>query len=122
MKAKKETKKRELTPGEKAWNVVSAILAVIIPPIGIPLCILNAILSHKKEKAARNEAIRSESEIVRRVSPAQEAKPVHGHTPVEYSYDTCAATRRLEQLNVLYKAGLYTKEQYLEAKAKIAKA
>jgi len=119
MKRKKETKKRELTPGEKAWNVFSAFLALIIPPIGLPLCIFNAILSYRKNKKAKDDAVRSESEIVR---PERKAKPSHSHTPVEYSYDVCVSTRRLEQLEVLYKAGLYTKPQYLEAKAKILSA
>lgn len=43
----------------------------------------------------------------------------HDHTPLEYSYDGCAAQKRLEQLETLKSAGLITKEEYDQKRQEI---
>ena len=117
MSRKKET---EQTGTGRA--VLCAILAVLIPPIGIPLAIINAIVTNKTKKTKqRQTTVQEPVERNKRYQP-ETRKTVHSHTPVEYSYDACASTKRLDQLNVLYKAGLYTKQQYLEARDKIMNA
>jgi len=46
-------------------------------------------------------------------------RPEHEHTPVAYSYDECAAKKRLEQLETLKTAGLITKEEYDQKRKEI---
>ena len=43
----------------------------------------------------------------------------HPHTPVNYSYDTCARERRLEQIKSLKDAGLLDEKEYQVRKARI---
>ena len=98
--------------------ILCAVLTVIAPPVGIVLTLGSLLSSLKKKQKSDPPRPRAE-EPVRWDRRQDCGKRSHGHTPVEYSYDSCAVDRRLEQLEVLYKAGLYTKEQYQEAKAKI---
>ena len=104
---------------ERIRLIVGAVLTVIAPPIGIFLIVWDMIDDRKKKKAKKTESLQLAPKKVSVIRwKGQEEKP-HGHTPVQYSYDSCAATHRLEQLTVLYKAGLYTKEQYREARTKL---
>ena len=43
----------------------------------------------------------------------------HPHTPVNYSYDTCATERRLEQIKALKDAGILDEKEYQERKRRI---
>ena len=43
----------------------------------------------------------------------------HPHTPVAYSYDSCAKEKRLEQIRTLKNAGLLTEAEYRERRSKI---
>ena len=43
----------------------------------------------------------------------------HPHTPVNYSYDTCAMERRLEQIKSLKDAGILDEKEYQQRKARI---
>lgn len=43
----------------------------------------------------------------------------HPHTPVNYSYDTCATERRLEQIKSLKDAGILDEKEYQERKRRI---
>lgn len=43
----------------------------------------------------------------------------HPHTPVNYSYDTCATERRLEQIKSLKDAGILDEKEYQQRKARI---
>ena len=99
-------------------TIVGTVLTVIAPPIGILLLVWD-LLDSLRKKAAGEAPTRSAREVPRRDGRQETGTKRHGHTPVQYSYDSCAATHRLEQLTVLYKAGLYTKEQYREARAKL---
>lgn len=49
-----------------------------------------------------------------------EEKEFHSHTPMSYSYDKCARDKRMEQVETLYKAGLYTEEEYRRKKREAA--
>jgi len=112
------------------------VLTFIMPPIGIIVLIFAIIkmVSAADEKSSRSaseqdwrktvgsayEGGRQIKDRVVHFMTAEDAKekPFHSHSPIEYSYDNCALEKRLEQLDSLYKAGLYTKEQYAEARAK----
>ena len=48
-------------------------------------------------------------------------KKTHGHTPISYSYDSCAAEKRLEQLKVLKSAGLLDEVEYQQRREAILK-
>ena len=43
----------------------------------------------------------------------------HPHNPVNYSYDTCATERRLEQIKALKDAGILDEKEYQERKRRI---
>ena len=98
--------------------ILYAVLTVIAPPVGI-LFLVGSLLSSLKKKGAESRSPARPQRPVQWDSRQDNGKKSHGHTPMEYSYDSCAVDRRMEQLDVLYKAGLYTKEQYRAAKAKI---
>ncbi len=50
----------------------------------------------------------------------EERKPYqHSHTPVSYSYDSCAQERRLEQIKSLKEAGLLDEAEYQQRKRDI---
>ena len=49
----------------------------------------------------------------------QKVSDRHDHTPTAYSYEVCAAQKRLEQLETLKKAGLITKEEYDQKRQEI---
>lgn len=63
----------------------------------------------KKYKAKVSEADRME-----------ERQPYrHSHTPVSYSYDSCATERRLEQIKALKEAGILDEKEYQERRNRI---
>ena len=43
----------------------------------------------------------------------------HPHNPVNYSYDSCATQRRLEQIKSLKEAGILDEKEYQQRKTKI---
>ena len=119
--------------GDTALNVMLAILTVFMPPVGILAFILKALVrGGKKKQAAKDSASdwkqstqKAAQKVVRHVTSADNREEdvaswpsKHSHTPLTYSYDACALDKRLDQLKSLYEAGLYTKEQYNEARAK----
>ena len=117
---------------DTALTVMLVILTVLMPPVGIVALVIRALVKGSSKKAKVDSASdwkRSTQDAARKVvrhmtSADNREEDVaswpskHGHTPLSYSYDACALDKRLEQLKNLYDAGLYTKEQYHEARAK----
>lgn len=123
----------EQKSSDTAINVMLAILTVFAPPVGILAFIIKALVSGGKKKKAgidsasdwKTTTQSAARRVVRHMTSADNQEEnvaswpsKHGHTPLAYSYDSCALDKRLDQLKSLYEAGLYTKEQYQEAKAK----
>lgn len=68
-------------------------------------------------KAAKEQFLRRMKEEDAAEQPYH-SKP-HSHTPVSYSYDSCAREKRLEQLKVLKDAGLLDEMEYSQRKQEI---
>lgn len=66
------------------------------------------------QKAAKKYVSRVTEESVR-----EKEYKSHPHTPVDYSYDSCAKEKRLEQIRTLKNAGLLTEEEYKERRSSI---
>ena len=117
---------------DTALTVFLVILTVLMPPVGLVALFLRALAKGSSKKAKVDSAAdwkrttqTAAQKVTRYMTSADNREEdvatwpsKHGHTPLAYSYDACALDKRLQQLKDLYEAGLYTKEQYLEAKAK----
>lgn len=109
------------------WAIL-VVLFILFPPLAIVGLIAYVAFALAKSKGKVNpESFRSAKEtFLRRIkeedvaeSPYQ-SKP-HAHTPVSYSYDTCAREKRLEQLKVLKGAGLLDEVEYQQRRQAILK-
>lgn len=114
---------------------VFAILAVteIMPNVGLfglPFlvgglffCVNGIRIAVSKNDVAHRIGYDVETDLDRSIVGLMEEPPPagegHGHTPTSYSYDTCAAQKRLEQLETLKSAGLITTEEYKEKRKEI---
>ena len=113
------------------WPIL-VVLFILFPPLGI----LGAFVWFAYQQARKNGQVndgqlKAEMESVRqkflRQLKAEDVaeKPYqgqpHGHTPLSYSYDTCAREKRLEQLKVLKGAGLLDEVEYQQRKQAILK-
>ena len=106
-----------------------------------PFAIIGAVALMVYKQAKRNGQIsggelRSELENIKRSGTAAKEKFLrrmkeedaaerpyksHPHTPVSYSYDSCAREKRLEQLKVLKSAGLLDEVEYQQRRQEILK-
>ena len=69
---------------------------------------------YSQETSQRFKARVSESDRMEEKQPYK-----HAHTPVNYSYDSCATERRLEQLKSLKDAGILDEKEYQQRKARV---
>lgn len=118
--------KNEISPAVMAL----IFLFFIFPPFAIiGVVALMAYKQAKKNGQIDDRELRSELEHIKRSGMAAkekflrrlkeedaaerpyQSKP-HPHTPVSYSYDSCARKKRLEQLKVLKDAGLLDEMEY----------
>ena len=72
------------------------------------------VRAYGKDAAARYKTHVSESNRMEEKQPYK-----HPHTPVNYSYDSCARERRLEQIKSLKDAGILDEKEYQVRKARI---
>ena len=72
------------------------------------------VRAYSKDTAQRYKQHVSESDRMEEYQPYE-----HPHTPVNYSYDTCATERRLEQIKSLKDAGILDEKEYQVRKARI---
>jgi len=126
--------------GRKRNEMSPAVLALILlfflfPPLAIIGAIFYlAYKQGKKNPSPESRTIRSELEQLKRTGTsakeqflrrmkeegaAEQPYKSHPHTPVSYSYDSCAKEKRLEQLKVLKNAGLLDDVEYSQRKQDI---
>ena len=72
------------------------------------------VRAYSKDAAVKYKSRVSESDRMEERQPYR-----HPHTPVNYSYDSCAMERRLEQIKSLKAAGILDEKEYQERKARI---
>ena len=91
--------------------------------VGLFFCINGIRLAVSKNDVAHRVGYDVETDLDRSIVGLREEPPSagqsHSHTPTSYSYDTCAAQKRLEQLEMLKSAGLITKEEYQQKRKEI---
>lgn len=98
--------------------VVLILTFLFLPPLAPIALIFFLIYKRSKQEAAaedKTEQDRFGEKFIRRMQEeAAKEKPhkPHGHTPMSYSYDSCAKEKRLEQLKVLKNAGLLDEMEY----------
>ena len=126
-------RKNEVSP----VALVLVLLFFVFPPLAIVgVFILVAYNQAKKNGQVSNKEWKAEVESLKRSGMAakekflrrlkeedvaeqpHQSKP-HGHTPVSYSYDSCAREKRLEQLKVLKDAGLLDAVEYQQRRQDI---
>ena len=110
-------------------------LFFIFPPFAIIGAVaLMAYKQAKKNGQINDRELRSQMEQIKHSGMAAKEKFLrrmkeetvaerpyksHPHTPVSYSYDSCAREKRLEQLKVLKNAGLLDEVEYQQRKQDI---
>lgn len=104
--------------------VVLILTFLFLPPLAPIALIFFLIYKRSRQEApAEDKTVEHFGEkLIRRMQEeAAKEKPhqSHGHTPVSYSYDTCAREKRLEQLKVLKNAGLLDETEYQQRKQAI---
>ena len=126
-------RKNEFSPAVLAL----ILLFFIFPPLAIVgVFVLVAYKQAKKNGQVNDRDLKSEFDSLKRSGMAAgekflrhlkeesvaeqpyHSKP-HGHTPVSYSYDSCAREKRMEQLKVLKSAGLLDEVEYNQRKQEI---
>jgi len=116
-------------------GLVLILLFFIFPPLAIVGGIAYAIYTQgKKPPSPEARQFRTEIENLKRSGKtakeqflrrmkeedtAERPYKSHPHTPVSYSYDSCAREKRLEQLKVLKDAGLLDEVEYQQRKQDI---
>ena len=107
--------------------VVLILTFVLLPPLAPIALIFFLIYKRGKQEDPVKDKTEQDNfgeKFIRHLK-AEEAKEQpykskpHGHTPVSYSYDTCAKERRLEQLKVLKSAGLLDEAEYQQRRQAI---
>lgn len=128
------------TNGRKRNEVSPAVLALILlffifPPFALLGGVFLALYNQaKKNGQISNKEMKAEWETLKRSGMAAKEKFLrrmkeedaaerpyksHPHTPVSYSYDSCAKEKRLEQLKVLKDAGLLDAVEYQQRRQDI---
>jgi len=126
-------KQNELPP----VALVLILLFLLFPPLAIIGGIAYAVYKQgKKTQAPEARQFRTEIENLKRTGKtakeqflrrmkeedaAERPYKSHPHTPLSYSYDSCAREKRLEQLKVLKDAGLLDEVEYQQRKQAILK-
>ena len=126
--------------GRKRNEVSPAVMALILlfflfPPLAIVGAIFYAAYKQgKKNPAPESRTVRTEIENLKRSGKtakeqflrrmkeegaAEQPYKSHPHTPISYSYDSCAREKRLEQLKVLKDAGLLDEVEYQQRRQEI---
>lgn len=104
--------------------VVLILTFVLLPPLAPIALIFFLIYKRSKQEAPVEDKtvehfgekfIRHMQEEAAKEKPHQS----HSHTPVSYSYDSCAREKRLEQLKVLKSAGLLDEVEYQRRRQEI---
>lgn len=125
--------KNEFSPAA----LVLILLFFLFPPLAIVGAIGLVVYKQAKKNGQVNDRdLKSELEGLKRSGMAAGEKFLrrlkeedvaerphksHPHTPVSYSYDTCAKEKRLEQLKVLKDAGLLDEWEYHQRRQAILK-
>lgn len=104
--------------------VVLILTFVLLPPLAPIALILFLIYKRSRQEApVEDKTVEhfGEKFIRHMQEEAVKEKPhqPHGHTPVSYSYDSCAREKRLEQLKVLKSAGLLDEMEYQQRRQAI---
>ena len=113
-------KKKQVDP----MVVVLILTFLFLPPLAPIALIFFLIYKRSKQEAtAEDKTVDNFGEkFIRHLKEEavkeQPHKP-HGHTPISYSYDTCAREKRLEQLKVLKSAGLLDEGEYQQRRQAI---
>ena len=126
-------KRNEFTPAA----LVLILLFFLFPPLAIVGAIGLAVYKQgKKNPSPEARQFRTEIENLKRTgktakeqflrrmkeeNAAEQTYKSHPHTPVSYSYDSCAQEKRLEQLKVLKSAGLLDEMEYQQRRQEILK-
>ena len=124
-------KQNELPP----VALVLILLFLLFPPLAIIGGIAYAVYQQgKKTPSPEARQFRTEIENLKRTGKtakeqflrrmkeedaAERPYKSHPHTPLSYSYDSCAREKRLEQLKVLKDAGLLDEVEYQQRKQAI---
>ena len=116
--------KKQMSPGA----LVLILLFFIFPPLAFVGAVFLAVYNQSKKNGgapARPQFRQAQSvgeNLLRRMkeeAARQQPGQSHSHTPVAYSYDSCAREKRLEQLKVLKDAGLLDAAEYQQRKQEI---
>ena len=126
-------KRNEISPAV----MVLILLFFLFPPLAIIGAIFYAAYKQgKKNPSPEKRSVRTEIESLKRSGKtakeqflrrikeedaAERPYKSHPHTPVSYSYDSCAREKRLEQLKVLKDAGLLDEWEYQQRRQEILK-
>ena len=126
-------KQNELPP----VALVLILLFLLFPPLAIIGGIAYAVYKQgKKTPAPEARQFRTEIENLKRTGKtakeqflrrmkeedaAERPYKSHPHTPLSYSYDSCAREKRLEQLKVLKDAGVLDEVEYQQRRQAILK-
>ena len=126
-------KRNEFSPAA----LVLILLFFLFPPLAIVGAIGLAVYKQgKKNPSPEARQLRNEIENLKRSgktvkeqflrrlkeeNTAEQPYKGHPHTPVSYSYDSCAQEKRLEQLKVLKEAGLLDEVEYQQRRQEILK-
>lgn len=112
---------------KKAVDPIVFVLILIflfLPPLA-PIAVVGFLIYKQARKSAGQSQTGRDSfgETILRRMKAEDAKEApyqpHAHTPISYSYDSCAKEKRLEQLKVLKDAGLLDEMEYSQRKQAI---
>lgn len=111
--------------------LVLILLFFLFPPLAIVGAIGLAVYKQgKKNPSPESRPFRADEQTIREAKEkvlrrlkeedaAERPYKSHPHTPVSYSYDSCAKEKRLEQLKVLKNAGLLDETEYNQRKQEI---
>ena len=124
-----DRKRNEFSPAV----LVLILLFFLFPPLAIVGAIVFAIYKQgKKNPSAEGSSHSMDAQTMREAKAkflrrlkeedaAEQPYKSHYHTPVSYSYDSCAKEKRLEQLKVLKSAGLLDEVEYQQRRQAILK-
>ena len=116
--------KKQMSPGA----LVLILLFFIFPPLAFVGAVFLAVYNQSKKNGGTPTRTRSQQvqdlgeTLLRRMKEGaarQQPGQSHSHTPMAYSYDSCAREKRLEQLKVLRDAGLLDVAEYQQCRQEI---
>ena len=110
---------------------MAVVLLVIVAKVAMPYLKQSGLFQKKEKKETakvkarvdwKGSGQKAAKKFVSRMKAEEAIEKEfksHPHTPVSYSYDSCAKEKRLEQIRTLKNAGLLTEAEYRERRSSI---